>query len=67
MRAFSPSPWARSPPSIVEIVLLVIFAILRFLMRRYDYPVAPAVVGLILGPTAVSQLRRLSRSARAIR
>ena len=29
-----------------------------FLMRRYDYPVAPAVVGLILGPMADLQLRR---------
>jgi putative tricarboxylic transport membrane protein len=29
-----------------------------FLMRRFDYPVAPVVVGLILGPVAESQLRR---------
>jgi putative tricarboxylic transport membrane protein len=27
-------------------------------MRRFDYPIAPAVVGLILGPVAESQLRR---------
>jgi putative tricarboxylic transport membrane protein len=27
-------------------------------MRRYDSPLAPAVVGLILGPVAESQLRR---------
>lgn len=27
-------------------------------MRRYDYPIAPTVVGLILGPMADSQLRR---------
>jgi putative tricarboxylic transport membrane protein len=27
-------------------------------MRRYDYPIAPVVVGLILGPMAESQLRR---------
>jgi putative tricarboxylic transport membrane protein len=27
-------------------------------MRRFDYPVAPVVVGLILGPIAESQLRR---------
>jgi putative tricarboxylic transport membrane protein len=31
---------------------------LGFLMRRYDYPIAPAVVGLILGPMADSVLRR---------
>jgi putative tricarboxylic transport membrane protein len=29
-----------------------------FLMRRFDYPIAPVVVGLILGPVAESQLRR---------
>jgi putative tricarboxylic transport membrane protein len=27
-------------------------------MRRYDYPIAPVVVGLILGPVAEAQLRR---------
>ena len=31
---------------------------LGFLMRQYDYPVAPMVVGLILGPMAEAQLRR---------
>jgi len=28
------------------------------MMRRWDYPVAPVVVGLILGPMAEAQLRR---------
>jgi putative tricarboxylic transport membrane protein len=32
--------------------------VLGFLMRRYDFPIAPVVVGLILGPIAESQLRR---------
>ena len=27
-------------------------------MRRYDFPIAPVVVGLILGPVAESQFRR---------
>jgi putative tricarboxylic transport membrane protein len=27
-------------------------------MRRWGFPVAPAVIGLILGPLAESQLRR---------
>ncbi len=31
---------------------------LGFLMRRFDFPIAPVVVGLILGPIAESQLRR---------
>ncbi|WP_435169265.1 tripartite tricarboxylate transporter permease [Falsirhodobacter sp. 1013] len=45
-------------PSVVELLVLVAFGILGFLMRRYDYPIAPVVVGLILGPMADSQLRR---------
>ena len=38
--------------------MLAVFGVLGFLMRRYDYPVAPVVVGLILGPVAEAQLRR---------
>jgi putative tricarboxylic transport membrane protein len=45
-------------PSVVELVMLTVFGVLGFLMRRFDYPIAPAVVGLILGPVAESQLRR---------
>lgn len=42
----------------VELVMLFLFGFLGYLMRRYDYPVAPMVVGLILGPMAEQQLRR---------
>jgi putative tricarboxylic transport membrane protein len=45
-------------PSVVELLLLVGFGAAGFLMRRYGYPIAPAVVGLILGPMADLQLRR---------
>jgi putative tricarboxylic transport membrane protein len=45
-------------PSVVELSMLAAFGVLGFLMRRYDYPVAPVVVGLILGPVAEAQLRR---------
>jgi putative tricarboxylic transport membrane protein len=45
-------------PSVVELMMLAVFGVLGFLMRRYDYPIAPVVVGLILGPVAESQLRR---------
>ena len=45
-------------PSVVELTMLAAFGVLGFLMRRYDYPIAPVVVGLILGPVAESQLRR---------
>ncbi|HEY8382670.1 MAG TPA: tripartite tricarboxylate transporter permease [Microvirga sp.] len=45
-------------PSPVELIMLSVFGVLGFLMRRFDYPIAPVVVGLILGPVAESQLRR---------
>jgi putative tricarboxylic transport membrane protein len=45
-------------PSPVELMMLLAFGVLGFLMRRYDYPIAPIVVGLILGPLAEAQLRR---------
>ena len=37
-------------PSVVELAMLAVFGVLGFLMRRFDYPIAPVVVGLILGP-----------------
>ena len=45
-------------PSLVEIVVLSVFGVAGFLMRQFDYPIAPVVIGLILGPVAESQLRR---------
>ncbi|MCA2375305.1 tripartite tricarboxylate transporter permease [Agrobacterium genomosp. 3 str. RTP8] len=45
-------------PSVVELLLLTGFGVVGFFMRKFDYPVAPAVVGLILGPLADSALRR---------
>ena len=45
-------------PSVVELSMLVGFGVMGFLMRRFDFPIAPVVVGLILGPIAESQLRR---------
>ena len=45
-------------PSPVELTMLVIFGVLGYLMRLFRYPIAPVVVGLILGPMAEQQLRR---------
>jgi putative tricarboxylic transport membrane protein len=45
-------------PSVVELIMLAVFGVMGFLMRRYDYPIAPVVIGLILGPVAEQQLRR---------
>jgi putative tricarboxylic transport membrane protein len=45
-------------PSVVEIAMLAVFGVMGFFMRRFDYPIAPVIVGLILGPMAEQQLRR---------
>ena len=44
--------------SVVDLVTLYAFGVLGFVMRRWGFPVAPAVIGLILGPLAESQFRR---------
>ena len=44
--------------SVVDLLTLAVFGLLGFLMRRLGFPVAPAVIGLILGPLAEAQLRR---------
>jgi putative tricarboxylic transport membrane protein len=44
--------------SVVDLVTLLVFGLLGFVMRRYGFPVAPAVIGLILGPLAETQFRR---------
>lgn len=45
-------------PSSTELMLLVAFGVVGYLMRCWDYPVAPMIVGLILGPMAEGQFRR---------
>ena len=44
--------------SLVDLATLYVFGLLGFAMRRWDIPVAPAVIGLILGPLAETQFRR---------
>mgnify|MGYP001497748512 CR=1 FL=1 len=44
--------------SVVDLATLYLIGLVGFLMRRFDFPVAPAVIGLILGPLAEQQLRR---------
>ncbi len=44
--------------NIVDLVILWVIGILGFGMRVLDVPVAPCVVGLILGPLAEQQFRR---------
>ncbi|WP_214107362.1 tripartite tricarboxylate transporter permease [Acrocarpospora catenulata] len=42
----------------IDLILLYLLGLLGFAMRRFGLPVAPAVIGLILGPMAEIQLRR---------
>ncbi|SEQ48118.1 putative tricarboxylic transport membrane protein [Lentzea xinjiangensis] len=41
-----------------DLIVLLVIGVIGFFMRRHGYPVAPLVVGLILGPMAEEQLRR---------
>ncbi|PSH57373.1 MULTISPECIES: tripartite tricarboxylate transporter permease [Phyllobacterium] len=45
-------------PSTFELGMLLAFGVLGYILRRFGYPIAPVVVGLILGPMAEQQLRR---------
>ncbi len=44
--------------STVDLVVLYFLGAVGFLMRRFDIPVAPAVVGVILGPELETHFRR---------
>jgi len=44
--------------SYVDLLLLLALGLLGWVMRRFGFPIAPAIVGLILGPIAEEQLRR---------
>ncbi|WP_309065501.1 tripartite tricarboxylate transporter permease [Microbacterium sp.] len=44
--------------AVVDVLILAIIGVLGYFMRRYGYPVAPLVVGMILGPMGEDQLRR---------
>jgi TctA family transporter len=41
-----------------DLALLYGIGVIGFLMRRFDMPVAPVLVGMILGPLAEQQFRR---------
>ncbi|GIH92485.1 tripartite tricarboxylate transporter permease [Planobispora siamensis] len=42
----------------IDLVVLYVLGLLGFAMRRFGLPIAPAVIGMILGPMAEIQLRR---------
>ena len=43
--------------AVFDLVLLLIIGIIGFVMRRYDYPLAPLMIGMVLGPLAETSLR----------
>jgi putative tricarboxylic transport membrane protein len=43
--------------SAFDLVLLYGIGVVGVLMRRFDFPTAPVVIGMILGPLAEAQLR----------
>jgi putative tricarboxylic transport membrane protein len=44
--------------AIADIVILLVIGVLGYFMRRFGYPIAPLVVGMILGPMGEAQLRK---------
>jgi putative tricarboxylic transport membrane protein len=44
--------------STVDLVVLYALGVLGYLMRRFGFPVAPTVVGVVLGPAAEDHFRR---------
>jgi putative tricarboxylic transport membrane protein len=47
-----------SSNSVFDVGLLFFFGILGFGMRRFDFPAAPMIIGLILGPMAEQSMRQ---------
>jgi putative tricarboxylic transport membrane protein len=44
--------------SVIDLVLLYVIGIVAMFMRRFDFPVAPVVIGMILGPMAEQAMRQ---------
>lgn len=44
--------------SVFDVIVLLVVGILGYFMRQYGFPVAPLIIGVILGPIAEQQLRR---------
>jgi len=42
----------------MDLLLMFVIGLLGYVMRVYDFPIAPVLIGLILGPLAETQLRR---------
>ena len=43
---------------VFDLIVLYVLGMVGYLMRRFDFPVAPCIIGLILGPLAEEHFRR---------
>ncbi|MFQ3622590.1 MAG: tripartite tricarboxylate transporter permease, partial [Acetobacteraceae bacterium] len=44
--------------SVVDLLVMYLVGVMGMLMKRYDFPVAPVVIGMILGPLAEQAFRQ---------
>jgi putative tricarboxylic transport membrane protein len=44
--------------SAFDLVLIFVLGVISFFMRRHDFPIAPAIVGIVLGPLIEQEFRR---------
>lgn len=44
--------------NVMDVVVMMVFGAFGFLLRKLDYPIAPLIIGLVLGPVAEISLRR---------
>jgi putative tricarboxylic transport membrane protein len=47
-----------SSNSVFEVGMLFLFGLLGYCFRRFDFPMAPLIIGMILGPMAENSLRQ---------
>ena len=50
-----------SQSSTFELWVMLGFGVLGYVLQRFDYPIAPIVIGMILGPIAEARYRRSLR------
>ena len=53
-----PSACTRCSGSIVDVLIAYAIGVVAMFMRHLDFPIAPAILGLILGPMMETQFRR---------
>jgi putative tricarboxylic transport membrane protein len=44
--------------SVIDVIVMYAIGVMGFFMRRFDFPIAPVILGVILGPLMETQARR---------